>query len=60
MRQWVCAVVVAMAAASAGLLEAFERVARSAGLTMVREHGGTGRLETWLAEQRKRLKIEAK
>jgi len=43
-----------------GLLEAFERVARSAGLTMVREHGGTGRLETWLAEQRKRLKIEAK
>jgi len=41
-------------------LAAFERVARQAGLKMVREHGGTGRLETWLAAQRKRLKIDAK
>ena len=41
-------------------LKAFERVAREAGLTMVREHGGSGRLDTWLAAQRKRLKLEAK
>ncbi|MFO8012143.1 MAG: DUF4838 domain-containing protein [Phycisphaerae bacterium] len=41
-------------------LATFERVAREAGLTMVREHGGTGRLDTWLAAQRKRLKIEGK
>ena len=47
-------------ARAAALLEAFEQVARKAGLTMVREHGGTGRLDVWLAAQRKRLKIEAK
>jgi len=47
-------------ARAAGWIEAFERVAREVGLTMVREHGGTGRLEVWLAAQRKRLKIEAK
>jgi hypothetical protein len=39
-------------------LDTFERVAGQAGLTMVREHGGSGRLETWLAAQRKRLKVE--
>jgi len=41
-------------------LDAFERVAREAGLTMVREHGGSGRLDTWLAAQRKRFKLEPK
>jgi hypothetical protein len=36
-------------------LDAFEKTARAAGLTMVREHGGTGRLDAWLEAQRKRL-----
>ena len=40
-------------------LRTFENVARKAGLTMVCEHGGTGRLDIWLAAQRKRLKIGA-
>ena len=42
---------------AAAWLKTFETVARKAGLTMVREHGGTGRLDVWLAAQRKRLKI---
>lgn len=33
-------------------------LAAAAGLTTVREHGGTGRLDIWLAAQRKRLKLE--
>ncbi|MBL7140191.1 MAG: DUF4838 domain-containing protein [Planctomycetes bacterium] len=45
---------------AAGLLEAFERVARSAGVTTVCENAGTGRLDVWLAAQRRRLKIEPK
>ena len=40
-------------------LKSFENVARKAGLTMVREHGGTGRFDVWLTAQRKRLKIGA-
>jgi len=47
-------------AAAAGLLEAFERVARSAGVTTVRENGATGRLGVWLDAQRRRLKMAAK
>jgi len=38
-------------------LAAFERVARDVGLRTVREHGGTGQLDTWVGQQRKRLKI---
>jgi len=44
---------------AAAWLETFETVARKAGLGMVREHGGTGRLDVWLDAQRKRLKIGA-
>jgi len=42
---------------AAALVQAFETVARKAGLTTVREDGRSGKLDTWLAEQRKRLKI---
>ena len=42
---------------AAALVQAFEAVARKAGLTTVREDGRSGRLDTWLGEQRKRLKI---
>jgi hypothetical protein len=44
-------------AQAAALLETFERVARKEGMTMVREHGGTGALDVWLAAQRERLKL---
>ncbi|MBE3095891.1 MAG: DUF4838 domain-containing protein, partial [Planctomycetes bacterium] len=47
-------------ARAAGWLDTFEAVARKAGLTTVREHGGTGRLDIWLAAERQRLKIGAK
>jgi len=46
-------------AKAAAWLRTFETIARKAGLTTVREHGGTGRLDIWLAAQRKRLKIGA-
>jgi hypothetical protein len=42
---------------AAALVQAFEAVARKAGLTTIREDSRSGRLDTWLAEQRKRLKI---
>ncbi|HUU34042.1 MAG TPA: DUF4838 domain-containing protein [Vicinamibacterales bacterium] len=47
-------------ARAAAWLETFEAVARQARLSTVREHGGTGRLDVWLAAQRQRLKAEAR
>jgi len=47
-------------ARAAAWLDTFEAVARKVGLTMIREHGGTGRLDIWLAAERKRLEIQPK
>ena len=43
---------------AAGLVAAFERIARKAGVTTVREDSRGGRLDVWLKAQRERLKIE--
>ena len=47
-------------ARAAAWLETFEAVARGARLSTVREHGGTGQLDIWLAAERARLKIAKK
>jgi hypothetical protein len=46
------------AADAAANLASFERIARQAGVTVVREDWNAGKLETWLKAQRDRLKIE--
>ncbi len=45
------------AADASALLDRFERIARKEGVTMVREHAGSGALDVWLKAQRERLKL---